>query len=232
VELKVRDQWGLEVLRFVMVRALAVLPVPLCRGQGSGHFLALIVLSLQAATSHHLGQNFSKMFDIKYEDPSGGGEHMFAYQNSWGITTRTIGVMVMVHGDDTGLVLPPRVAKIQVVVVPCGITANKAADVITHCKKFAQELQEAGIRCHGDYRDNYTTGWKFNNWELKVHSCIQLMCSAGINVQTYVGHMLATPMLMNSGCYLPCAYNYSVWPHPCLAKLMNNACTWNGMCLF
>ena len=74
---------------------------------------------LQAATSHHLGQNFSKMFDIVFEDPDREGEHQFAYQNSWGLTTRSIGVMIMVHGDDAGLVLPPRVAQIQVCVCVC-----------------------------------------------------------------------------------------------------------------
>ena len=69
--------------------------------------------AIQGATSHHLGQNFSKMFDITYEDPE-SGEKKFVYQNSWGFTTRSIGVMVMVHGDDKGLVLPPKVACLQV----------------------------------------------------------------------------------------------------------------------
>jgi bifunctional glutamyl/prolyl-tRNA synthetase len=68
---------------------------------------------LQGATSHHLGQNFSKMFDIVFDDPE-TGEKRLVYQNSWGLTTRTIGVMVMVHADNTGLVLPPRVAAYQV----------------------------------------------------------------------------------------------------------------------
>lgn len=68
----------------------------------------------QGATSHHLGQNFSKMFEIVFEDPKKPGEKQFAYQNSWGITTRTIGVMTMIHGDNMGLVLPPRVACVQV----------------------------------------------------------------------------------------------------------------------
>lgn len=69
--------------------------------------------AIQGATSHHLGQNFSKMFEVIYEDPE-TGEKKFVYQNSWGITTRTIGVLTMVHGDNQGLVLPPRVAMIQV----------------------------------------------------------------------------------------------------------------------
>lgn len=68
----------------------------------------------QGATSHHLGQNFSKMFEVMFEDPKKPGEKQYAYQNSWGITTRTIGVMTMIHGDNVGLVLPPRVACVQV----------------------------------------------------------------------------------------------------------------------
>ena len=78
---------------------------------------------LLGATSHHLGQNFSKMFEIVFEDPE-SGEKKYVYQNSWGITTRTLGVLIMVHGDNQGLVLPPKIACIQVVIVPCGITAS------------------------------------------------------------------------------------------------------------
>ncbi|CAG9789086.1 unnamed protein product [Diatraea saccharalis] len=125
---------------------------------------------IQGATSHHLGQNFSKMFEIVYDDPD-TQEKAYVYQNSWGITTRTIGVMVLVHGDDRGLVLPPRVAEIQVIVVPCGITASSTADdrksLIDSCKNLVDEFLAAGIRAEGDYRDNYSPGWKFNHWELK-----------------------------------------------------------------
>lgn len=71
------------------------------------------IFQFQAATSHHLGQNFSKMFDITFEDPQTKTKQ-YVYQNSWGITTRTIGVMTMIHGDNNGLVLPPRIAKYQV----------------------------------------------------------------------------------------------------------------------
>lgn len=78
--------------------------------------------AIQGATSHHLGQNFSKMFDISFEDPVNGKDKLYAYQNSWGITTRTIGVMIMVHGDDKGLIVPPKVARYQAVIVPCGAT--------------------------------------------------------------------------------------------------------------
>uniref|UniRef100_H2Z6K1 Uncharacterized protein n=1 Tax=Ciona savignyi TaxID=51511 RepID=H2Z6K1_CIOSA len=125
----------------------------------------------KGATSHHLGQNFSKMFDISFEDPNQPGEKCFAYQNSWGITTRTIGVMVMVHGDDKGLVLPPKVANIQVVVIPCGVTASMSdADKQTlhsKCEEYVAKLKAVGVRVKGDTRDNYSPGWKFNHWELK-----------------------------------------------------------------
>jgi len=78
-------------------------------------YIAASGRAIQGATSHHLGQNFSKMFGITVEDPTGASkEKVFVHQNSWGITTRTIGVLVMVHGDDKGLVLPPRVAQYQV----------------------------------------------------------------------------------------------------------------------
>ncbi|CAG4984607.1 unnamed protein product [Colias eurytheme] len=126
--------------------------------------------AIQGATSHYLGQNFSKMFDIVYDDPD-TQEKKFVYQNSWGITTRTIGVMVLVHGDNRGLVLPPRIAEIQAIVVPCGITASSTADERKHlmdsCKDLVEELKAAGIRADGDYRENYSPGWKFNHWELK-----------------------------------------------------------------
>lgn len=126
---------------------------------------------MQAATSHHLGQNFSKMFDISFEDPD-TKERRFAYQNSWAITTRSLGIIVMTHGDDKGLVLPPRIAPIQVVVVPCGITVNTSAEdqkkLMDGCESLCDELTKAGVRVKGDYRDNYSPGWKFNHWELKV----------------------------------------------------------------
>merc|ERR1712098_471698 len=92
-------------------------------------------------------------------------------QNSWGITTRTIGVMVMVHADNNGLVLPPRVACIQVVIVPCGLTNNLKeegrAALYAECKEYEKQLKEAGVRIKADMRENYSPGWKYNHWELK-----------------------------------------------------------------
>ncbi|XP_052756724.1 bifunctional glutamate/proline--tRNA ligase isoform X2 [Galleria mellonella] len=126
--------------------------------------------AIQGATSHHLGQNFSKMFEIVYDDPE-TQEKAYVYQNSWGLTTRTIGVLILVHGDDRGLVLPPRVAEIQIIVVPCGITASSTQEerkkLIDSCKELVNDFVAAGIRAEGDYRDNYSPGWKFNHWELK-----------------------------------------------------------------
>ncbi|XP_013779580.1 bifunctional glutamate/proline--tRNA ligase-like [Limulus polyphemus] len=125
---------------------------------------------LQGATSHHLGQNFSKMFEVVFEDPE-TSEKKFVYQNSWGISTRTIGALVMIHSDNVGLVLPPQVACFQVVIIPCGITASLTDadknDLINKSKDFESMLMESGIRTHCDYRDNYSPGWKFNHWELK-----------------------------------------------------------------
>ncbi|XP_032879333.1 bifunctional glutamate/proline--tRNA ligase-like [Amblyraja radiata] len=127
--------------------------------------------AIQGATSHHLRQNFSKMFEIVFEDPMKPGEKQFAYQNSWGITTRTIGVMNMTHGDNQGLILPPRVACVQVIIIPCGITNNLSEEdkesLIKKCSQYLDRLMNAGVRARADLRDNYSPGWKFNHWELK-----------------------------------------------------------------
>ncbi|XP_035290073.1 bifunctional glutamate/proline--tRNA ligase isoform X3 [Anguilla anguilla] len=134
-------------------------------------FISASGRAIQGATSHHLGQNFSRMFEIMFEDPKKPGEKQLAFQNSWGLTTRTIGVLTMVHGDNQGLVLPPRVACLQVVVIPCGITASLSeADrdaLLAQCSKYISALQKIGLRVKADLRDNYSPGWKFNHWELK-----------------------------------------------------------------
>jgi len=125
--------------------------------------------AIQGATSHHLGQNFSKMFNIVFEDPNNpeSKEKLFVHQNSWGLTTRTIGVLVMIHGDNKGLVLPPRVAKIQVVLVPVGVTDKNRQQVMEATNEYQSLFKKANIRIQIDDRDNYTAGWKFNHWELK-----------------------------------------------------------------
>eukprot|EP00742_Colponemidia_sp_Colp-10_P011805 GILJ01013180.1.p1 GENE.GILJ01013180.1~~GILJ01013180.1.p1 ORF type:complete len:837 (+),score=181.59 GILJ01013180.1:1-2511(+) len=135
-------------------------------------FIPSVGRGCQGATSHNLGQNFGKMFDIAFEDPTkSDGSKQIPWQNSWGLTTRTIGVMTMVHGDNIGLVLPPRVAQVQVVIVPVGITAKftpeaKKAHLDT-ASKLESDLRAAGIRCRADLRDNYSPAWRFNCWELK-----------------------------------------------------------------
>ncbi|XP_053239100.1 bifunctional glutamate/proline--tRNA ligase isoform X7 [Podarcis raffonei] len=134
-------------------------------------FISASGRGIQGATSHHLGQNFSKMFEIVFEDPRIPGEKQFAYQNSWGITTRTIGVMTMIHGDNMGLVLPPRVASVQVVIIPCGITNSLSEEdkeaLMAKCTEYRKQLFSANIRARVDLRENYSPGWKFNHWELK-----------------------------------------------------------------
>jgi len=124
---------------------------------------------IQAATSHYLGQNFSKMFDIVFQTLEGNKDH--AYQNSWGFTTRSIGVMVMEHSDDKGLVLPPRVASIQVIIIPCGLTVNtndadrqKLLDAVYELEK---ELKKNDILAEVDASDHNTVGWKFSQCEMK-----------------------------------------------------------------
>jgi bifunctional glutamyl/prolyl-tRNA synthetase len=133
-------------------------------------FISASGRGIQAATSHHLGQNFSKMFNIEFEHPETNKKE-YVYQNSWGLTTRTIGILTMIHGDNIGLVLPPRVACYQAVIIPCGITAQLTKEdeeaLYAKCKLYEQKLNEAGVRVFGDYRDNYSPGWKFNHWELK-----------------------------------------------------------------
>ncbi|XP_048270036.1 bifunctional glutamate/proline--tRNA ligase isoform X2 [Bombus terrestris] len=134
-------------------------------------FISTSGRAIQGATSHHLGQNFSKMFNIQVENAVEGNEKTFVYQNSWGLTTRTIGVMIMVHGDDKGLVLPPNVACIQAIIVPCGITASTTPQqrelLFSECNKLLGELSKDSLRVKADYRSNRTPGWKFNHWELK-----------------------------------------------------------------
>lgn len=120
--------------------------------------------ALQAGTSHFLGQNFAKAFDIKFQSAEGGLE--YAWQTSWGVSTRLIGALILGHGDDKGLVLPPKVAPIQVVIVPIYKTDAEKTIVTESCRKIAAELKPS-MRVHFDDRDNYTPGWKFNHWEQK-----------------------------------------------------------------
>jgi prolyl-tRNA synthetase len=120
---------------------------------------------LQLGTSHNLGQNFSKVFGIKFigEDE----EEHYVWQTSWGVSTRLIGAMVMVHGDDRGLVLPPREALYHVVIVPIPYKHVGRDVILEKARKVLGKLQKKGISAILDEREEYTPGWKFNHWELK-----------------------------------------------------------------
>ena len=119
--------------------------------------------ALQAGTSHNLGQNFAKAFEIRYLDVN--NEQQFAWTTSWGLSTRFIGAIIMTHGDDKGLVMPPRLAPIQAVIVPIFKTDAEKAEVMPVVERLRQELNE--IRLHVDDRSEVTPGFKFNDWELR-----------------------------------------------------------------
>jgi prolyl-tRNA synthetase len=121
--------------------------------------------ALQMGTSHNLGQHFAKVFDVKFigEDKQ---DH-FVWQTSWGITTRLIGAMVMIHGDDKGLVMPPKVAPTQVVIVPIPFKGLEAQSIASKTKEISETLKTHGVSVILDNRNEYTPGWKFHQWELK-----------------------------------------------------------------
>jgi prolyl-tRNA synthetase len=120
--------------------------------------------ALQAATSHYLGQGFARAFDVRYTDRD--GSEQFPYATSWGATTRLVGGVVMAHGDDRGLRLPPRVAPQQVVIVPIS-REDERTDVLQAADSVAAELRASGIRVRVDDRPEHRPGFKFNEWELK-----------------------------------------------------------------
>lgn len=121
--------------------------------------------ALQAGTSHFLGQNFAQAFDVKYATPEGGLEHVWA--TSWGVSTRLMGALIMTHSDDNGLVLPPSLAPIQVVIVPIYKGEEQLNEISVVAKKIKQALEEAGVTVKYDDRDNIKPGFKFNDYELK-----------------------------------------------------------------
>tara|TARA_Y100000310_G_C20635168_1_gene790784 strand:+ start:254 stop:1711 length:1458 start_codon:yes stop_codon:yes gene_type:complete len=136
---------------------------------GADYSLSLEILlpmgkAIQGCTSHHLGQNFSKAFEIDFTNEK--GQKDYAWQNSWGITTRTIGIMAIVHGDEKGLVIPPKMAPLQAVVVPILFDKTKKK-VLSESQKIFTELEGAGVSVHLDDREDYSPGWKFNEWEVK-----------------------------------------------------------------
>lgn len=120
--------------------------------------------ALQAGTSHHLGQNFAKVFDITFQARDKSVQYV--WQTSWGMTTRLIGGVIMVHGDDSGLILPPRIAPHQVVIVPIP-RGDWRATVLPRAQDIAAALRRAGVRVMLDDREEYKPGWKFAEWEMR-----------------------------------------------------------------
>jgi len=121
--------------------------------------------ALQSGTSHYFGQNFAKAFDIKYLDQN--NTLQYCETTSWAISSRIIGAIIMVHGDDQGLVLPPRLAPIQTVIVPIYKNDAEKGKVMEVADRVFKELKEAGIRIKMDDRDNVSSGFKFNDWEMR-----------------------------------------------------------------
>ena len=121
--------------------------------------------ALQSGTSHYFGQNFAKAFDIKYLDQN--NTLQFCETTSWAISSRIIGAMIMVHGDDQGLILPPRLAPIQAIIVPIHKNEAEKSKVMEVADRLFKELKEAGIRIKMDDRDNVSSGFKFNDWEMR-----------------------------------------------------------------
>ena len=174
-------RWALDLYRQVYEDLLAVPVIPGQKTEGekfAGGTMTTTVeayingsgRAIQGATSHNLGQNFGKMFKIIYENDE--GKHAMPYQSSWGLTTRSIGVAVMVHGDDKGLVLPPRVAPTQVIIIPIVKKSAGEKETLDYAYELKTLLEgtstEYGpLRVEVDSRKIYTPGWKFNHWEQK-----------------------------------------------------------------
>jgi prolyl-tRNA synthetase len=119
--------------------------------------------ALQGATSHDLGQNFAKVFDIKFLDKD--GKEKIPWQTCFGLSTRSIGALIMVHGDDQGLILPPKLAPIQIVIIPIFQGKDGDKNLIKKAKELKEELNNFQVEI--DLRKEYSIGWKFNDWELK-----------------------------------------------------------------
>lgn len=120
--------------------------------------------SLQMGTSHNLGQHFSKVFNIRFEDRNQNLQYV--WQTSWGVSTRLVGALVMAHGDDSGLRLPPRIAPIQVIIVPIAL-GNWKKDVLPVAEAMEETLRKRGVRVKLDAREEFTPGWKFSDWEMR-----------------------------------------------------------------
>jgi len=172
------DREAIEILNaykdimetYLAVPVLAGTKTELEKFAGALYTLALEAMmpdgkALQMGTSHQLGQNFSKVFNIKFLDKNEKEQEV--WQTSWGFSTRVIGALVMLHGDDKGLVLPPRVAPVQVVIVPIPYKGVDADLISIKAGELLEKLQKKGISTVLDGRAEYTPGWKFNEWELR-----------------------------------------------------------------
>jgi prolyl-tRNA synthetase len=121
--------------------------------------------ALQAATSHNLAQQFSKPFEIQYQTKEGTLD--FVWQTSWGLSTRSLGGLFMTHGDDNGLIMPPKIAPIQVVIIPIYKAGQDMKDLLWYCQDLKETLTNGGIRVKVDDREETSVGRKFNEWEVK-----------------------------------------------------------------
>ncbi len=121
--------------------------------------------ALQSGTSHFLGQNFAKAFEIQFLDEN--NELQYAWTTSWGMSTRMVGAVVMTHGDDQGLVLPPRLAPIQVIIVPIWRKDKEREGVLGVAEQLERRLRDLGVRVEIDRREELSPGWKFNDWEMR-----------------------------------------------------------------
>jgi prolyl-tRNA synthetase len=121
--------------------------------------------ALQGATSHNLGQNFSKVFGIQFQSKDGKLE--YAWQTSWGLSTRSLGGLFMVHGDDNGIILPPKIAPIQVIVIPIRKKDADSKQLLAYCSEMKETLENGGVRTKLDNREEPSVGRRFNEWEVK-----------------------------------------------------------------
>jgi prolyl-tRNA synthetase len=121
--------------------------------------------ALQSGTSHNLGQNFARAFDTKFLTPE--GKHEYVWQTSWGVSTRMVGGVIMTHGDDKGLILPPKLAPTQAVIIPIWKSDEEKSRVMEMVAKVERTLRDANIRVKSDTSDQENPGWKFNEYEMR-----------------------------------------------------------------
>jgi len=154
-ELAIPVVWGKKSEKEKFAGALATYAIEALMSDGK---------ALQMGTSHNLGQNFSKVFNIRFEDRNQNLQ--YAWQTSWGVSTRLVGAVIMAHGDDSGLKFPPKIAPTQIVIVPISI-GNWKKEVLPIAEKIEKLFKNNGFRVLLDSREEFTPGWKFSEWEMK-----------------------------------------------------------------